>query len=131
MVNINWQPGMTLEIIEEHAIKQAYNFFQRNKSATCRALDISVRTLEAKLEKYAKDDEDTAIRMAEIKAKEDAFFKRQRGLSPLDDISITREDLIAKNQAQALAAEASSHRYEEAVGLGDDVQRSPTKRKSG
>lgn len=91
MINLNWQPGMTLEAIEEHAIKQAFQFYQGNKSATSRALDISVRTLETKLEKYGADEATLTQRTLDRKAKSDAWLRRARGLpaEPGDDVHTT------------------------------------------
>lgn len=68
MINLNWQPGMTLESIEKEAILQAFRFYRGNKTATSNALGIAIRTLDNKLESYQADD----------KAKEDANAKRKR-----------------------------------------------------
>lgn len=51
--DINWQPGQTLEEIEEAVITKAFRYYQGNKTATARSLDIAIRTLENKLEKYS------------------------------------------------------------------------------
>lgn len=55
-MTINWTPGQTLEDVEEIVIKKAFIHFNRNKTATARALGISLRTLDNKFEKYADDD---------------------------------------------------------------------------
>lgn len=51
----SWRPGETLESIEKDAILQAYRFHEENKTQTSSALGISIRTLDAKLEKYKED----------------------------------------------------------------------------
>lgn len=51
-MTITWQPGMTLEDVEKQVVLEAFRFFQGNKTQTSRALDIAIRTLEAKLDKY-------------------------------------------------------------------------------
>ena len=52
MTEIIWSPGVTLEMIEKQVILMAYKFYQSNKTTTARVLDISIRTLDAKLDKY-------------------------------------------------------------------------------
>ena len=47
-----WQPGKTLGDIEKEVIQHAFRFYGRNKTTTARVLDISVRTLDAKIAKY-------------------------------------------------------------------------------
>ena len=61
---INWQPGMTLEVLEEQAIKSAFQFYRGNKTATASSLGIAIRTLDSKLEIY-KGKEDELQRRAE------------------------------------------------------------------
>lgn len=48
-----WQPGQTLESVEKDTIEKAFRFYQQNKTKTAQSLQCSVRTLDAKLEKYA------------------------------------------------------------------------------
>lgn len=52
-----WSPGVTLESLEKEAIQDAFRFYQGNKTVTAQVLGIAVRTLDAKLAKYAKDEE--------------------------------------------------------------------------
>lgn len=52
----SWSPGVTLEQIERAAIEKAFAFYQKNKTHTANSLGISIRTLDAKLAKYHKDD---------------------------------------------------------------------------
>lgn len=47
-----WQPGMKLEDVERAAIIKAFHFFQGNKTRTAAALNIAIRTLDAKLAVY-------------------------------------------------------------------------------
>jgi DNA-binding NtrC family response regulator len=53
---ILWQPGVTLEDIEKQVIQKAFSFYRGNKTATAKSLGIAIRTLDAKLEKYDKQD---------------------------------------------------------------------------
>lgn len=53
-----WNPGLTLEELEKQAIEKAFRFYQGNKTHTANALGISIRTLDAKLEKYEHDREE-------------------------------------------------------------------------
>ena len=81
MANLNWQPGMSLELVEKEAILQAFRFYRANKTTTASALGISIRTLDAKLEKYATDD--VLLRKVDDERREQAreFGLRQRGIT--------------------------------------------------
>ncbi len=52
---IEWNPGSTLESIEKDVILQALKFYRGNKTATASALQMGIRTLDTKLEKYEQD----------------------------------------------------------------------------
>lgn len=54
--DVFWQPGITLDQVEKQVIKKAYRFFENNKTRTAAALDIAIRTLDAKLARYEKED---------------------------------------------------------------------------
>lgn len=75
---IIWSPGVTLEAIEEQVIGKAYAFYKQNKTATSNALGISIRTLDAKLEKYGNDERDRTKRDADRKQRDLSFLDRQR-----------------------------------------------------
>jgi len=49
---IEWTLGLTLSDVERLVILKAFKFFQGNKTKTANALDIAIRTLDAKLEQY-------------------------------------------------------------------------------
>lgn len=55
-----WQMGMTLEDTEKLIVLQAYRLFENNKTRTANALGICIRTLDARLEKYDKDNNERA-----------------------------------------------------------------------
>lgn len=95
MINLNWQPGMNLEIIEKSAILQAFRFYRGNKTATAQALGIAIRTLDHKLEKYATDD--VVMRKADEERRKDReeFDLRQRGIPRTHQGTA----IIAKEQA--------------------------------
>jgi hypothetical protein len=80
MININWQPGMTLEVIEKHAILQAYRFYRSNKTTTASALGISIRTLDNKLAQYEKEGKDQERANDAIRKQREDFQRRERGL---------------------------------------------------
>ncbi len=83
MNTVIFQPGMTLEELEKHAILCSFRFHRGNKTATSNALGIAIRTLDAKLEKYEKDGEEGKKRMDEQRALAEDFSRRQRGLPSL------------------------------------------------
>lgn len=76
----NWSPGTTLEQLERSAIEQAFRFYSGNKTQTARALDIAIRTLESKLEKYAADDQKRTELANADRARREDLLKRQRGI---------------------------------------------------
>ena len=78
MVNLNWQPGMTLESIEKEAILQAFRYFRGNKTATANALGFAIRTLDAKLEKYQEDDAARKKASDDRNKREQEFVERSR-----------------------------------------------------
>lgn len=98
MINLNWQPGMSLEVVEKHVILQAFRFYRGNKTMTSNALGIAIRTLDSKLEKYAADD--VVIRKADDERRKDAeaFGLRQRGIRPahprgsIDGVTVQNQD---------------------------------------
>lgn len=79
---IIWSPGITLEAIEEQVIQKAYKFFGYNKTATSNALGISIRTLDAKLEKYENEKRVRDQRDEEFKQREREYLDRARGITP-------------------------------------------------
>lgn len=60
MIELIWQPGMTLEDVEKRVILRAFSYFKENKTQTARSLNISVRTLDSKLAKYNPPKEENA-----------------------------------------------------------------------
>lgn len=52
MLGFCWTPGMTLEDIKKQVILAALRHYGGNKTKTAEALDISVRTIDYKLEQY-------------------------------------------------------------------------------
>lgn len=79
MINVNWQPGMTLESIEKEAILQAFRYYRGNKTATSQALGIAIRTLDNKLESYKVQGEEKEKADAERKQREQDYLRRARG----------------------------------------------------
>jgi hypothetical protein len=114
MFQLNWTPGVTLDQLERHAIEQAFRFYQGNKSATARALDIAVRTLEAKLEKYAADDKRTNQLADQQRVAREDLLRRQRGLVS------EQSTLTASNGVGDRAARDGKATAESAEGNHDD-----------
>lgn len=82
-----WEPGMTLADVEKLAIRAAYKHHRENKTHTAKELDIAIRTLDAKLEKYEQDDKDYKELMVKVakdsRAKRDALMG-EKGEDPFD-----------------------------------------------
>jgi len=76
-----WSPGVSLEQIEKDVILKAFRFYRGNKTQCSISLGISIRTLEAKLEKYEQDGKkqrDTEERESADRA---AQLNRARGIA--------------------------------------------------
>lgn len=72
----------TIEDIEKQAIQIRINMFRGNKSQCAISLGISIRTLDAKLEKYADDKRKTEEREAQEAIERSEILDRQRGIIP-------------------------------------------------
>lgn len=79
MTPVQWSPGMSLATTEKLIIKNAYRFYAQNKTATSRSLGIAIRTLENKLDKYAKEDLIEEKRQQDDKQKRHDELARFRG----------------------------------------------------
>lgn len=79
---MQYYAGLTLEMAEKIVIEGAYRYYGNNKSVTAQALQISVRTLDTKLEKYKAEAEDKIKKEAVAQAKREADLKRQMGIAP-------------------------------------------------
>ncbi len=79
---IIWSPGVTLDNIERQVIFKAFSFFGKNKTQTAQALGISIRTLDNKFERYAKEDEGEREWHEKRKREQSNFLARARGIHP-------------------------------------------------
>lgn len=79
MSEILWTPGMTLEQIEKHVIQKAFIHYRENKTATAKALGISVRTLDTKLQQYAEEYQAQLAKDEIVRQKNEDFLARARG----------------------------------------------------
>lgn len=80
MVNLIWQPGMTLETVEKEVILQAMRYFRGNKTATSTALGIAYKTLDNKLHQYKEDEQSQEKRLNERTARDQEYLNRARGI---------------------------------------------------
>jgi hypothetical protein len=87
-VNVNWVPGITLEEMEKHCILAALRFYRGNKTQTAGALDIAIRTLDHKLEKYESDSKRDQDRLESDK------LERQRTLDRLRGVDFTKNNAL-------------------------------------
>ena len=78
-MEVIWTPGMSLENLEKQVVKKAFAFYGKNKTATSNSLGIAIRTLDAKLEQYEKEDAKEQELKDELKTKEREYVKRARG----------------------------------------------------
>lgn len=82
MDTIVWQPGVSLDEVEREVIIKAYAHYGMVKNTTARVLGISIRTLDAKLEKYESDLEAEKARRAKQRVEAEAQLARARGNVP-------------------------------------------------
>ena len=116
MFSLTWSPGITLDQLERHAIEQAFRFYQGNKTQTARALDIAIRTLEVKLEKYAFDDERAKEAFETGRLQREEFQRRQRGIaSPAAPTHAAIHNSNGSGSAQP--AQAERHGYDSHAGV--------------
>jgi len=77
---MKWFPGLTIERAEKMCIEQAMEFYHGNKTLVSKSIGIAIRTLDSKLEQYAKENKEMDAKDEERKRKEDEFSLRSRGL---------------------------------------------------
>lgn len=99
---IHWQPGVTLEVLEQEAIEAAFKFYQNNKTATANSLGISIRTLDAKLEKYG-DDRKKRDDLDNKRKGNDADFQRRQRYNGADQFYHNSGNAPAVDPARAVA----------------------------
>lgn len=75
---IFWSPGVTLDAIEKLVICKAYQFYKQNKTATAKALGISIKTLDNKFERYEKEDAEAHEAMQYENERREQFLHRAR-----------------------------------------------------
>lgn len=79
MINqVTWSPGTTLETMIEQVIGAAMSFYRGNKTAVANSLGIAVRTLDNKLEKYAKESTEREVKTSHARSQREEFQRRQR-----------------------------------------------------
>lgn len=134
MVNLNWQPGMTLEGIEKEAILQAFRFFRGNKTSTSIALGIAIRTLDSKLERYQVESKQQEIDTDDRRKRQENHLARARGLTPPviqgekqnsapsgKDVSGTETGIHIQSITE------TSEKHAMSVSIGKEVQTLPSK----
>lgn len=80
MMTITWNPGVTLDHLERYGIEQAMKHYRGVKTTAANALGITAKTLDAKLERYRKQDEEEKALEELRKDQRDDFLKRSRGI---------------------------------------------------
>jgi hypothetical protein len=80
MSNLNWQPGMTLQLVEKLVILQAFRFHQGDKSRTASAIGIPIESLEIKLNSYLNEEKEQERVNHEQRKQREEFQQRSRGI---------------------------------------------------
>lgn len=79
---MQWSPGQSLEYIEQVSIQECFKFYRENKTATAQCLGISIRTLDAKLEKYEEDAKSRRATEEHHRKQREDFLRRSRATAP-------------------------------------------------
>lgn len=103
MSAVTWQPGLTMAALEREVILAAFRFYDGNKTATARALDLDIKTISTRLEKYADDDvKAEAARVDEVKKAEELLAKHRMYIDkPVETSSPFEQDKAVKRVAEA------------------------------
>lgn len=126
MVNLNWQPGMTLDTIEKDAVLQAFRFYRGNKTATANAIGRSVRWLDGKLEEYQMTDKQEIERKKNERESRHEFDLRQRGFHPSQQPPPPVKDVPeADAGVDGEPASQASPQFAVSVPVGAEVQDMP------
>ncbi len=104
---IMWSPGVTLEAIEKQVVLKAFQFYRGNKTATANSLGIAVRTLDAKLEKYAADGKAEKERQDNGQQARNELLARMRGPKTPNNIT-TGADLNPPKSAETKGGDDSA-----------------------
>ncbi len=95
---MSWLPGYSLEEWEKLAIQSAMKYCRGNKTHAAATLQCSVRTIDAKLEKYAQEDlhaeqrehdrrEKAAVDLQRARGLDQASISARMGIQPVSQIS--------------------------------------------
>lgn len=77
---IVWTPGVALEALIQQVVEAAMAHYRGNKTATAQSLGIAIRTLDSRLEKYAKEKVEFEERAADARSERQKFQARQRAI---------------------------------------------------
>lgn len=92
---IVWSPGMSIEDMENNAIKEAISYYKDNEKAAD-SLKITLDELNKKIAKYAKEHEkNEEKRMKELQTERE-FDRRARGIIE----SIPEENILSEKTQQ-------------------------------
>jgi hypothetical protein len=80
MEQINWSPGVTIEMVEKQVIQKAISFYRGNKTQCSIALGISIRTLDERLKKYEAEDKLRAEAIIAEGERRKVLLDRARGI---------------------------------------------------
>lgn len=72
-------PGMTMAEARREIILTRFEHYEKNKTATANSLGITVRSLDAWLEKYGKDDSEVRTQTDKARLDREYFLYLQRG----------------------------------------------------
>lgn len=115
---MQWRPGVSVDMLERWTIENAMAFFKGVKSKAAASCGINVRTLEMKLEKYAREQKEHVEREKQLKLDRDNFILRSRGMHPDQR---PRHPLDKPSAVPAAAGPASAEPGDRGSPVGEPV----------
>lgn len=97
-MQVSWQPGLTLDVIEKEIVLKALRYYHGNRAQTADSLGISIKTLYNKLQSYGVADDGPGIQ----RDAEEIERKRQEGLQPKTGPNLESSDQITKKQSMSV-----------------------------
>lgn len=81
-MTIAWNPSMSLAAVEKQVIQKCLEYYRGNKSQVARILGVTVKTIDRRIEQYAKEAEEQIERDVVEEKKRLERLRLARGYIP-------------------------------------------------
>ena len=119
---IVWTPGVTLDAMERQIIKAALNVYSNNKTRAADALGISTKTIDNKLERYAREDQEELENEQRRKFQREQFLARARGGGAQNPIMAEEIPPVSKVDAGLGAQPIANVAEEQSVSMSERTE---------